>query len=606
MLDCVAPGHATDHAAPDRADGAPRGRPPLDAAVERRAAPQAPRGGHLHKSPERALTPRPGRGVEAGVRRVALLTLAVLALVPGAAAAKSNDSLAPPDAPPHWLPPEAWVYNHWIPYDEGRLYALLHITREQLWQQLRDDHRNVAQLAARHGWRDPGRLADALVAPWRGHVSAARVAVLRGRAVRTITQGHLSQHLFFHSLHQFAIPSRAPQIFGLSDAAFRDVRRTLELSPLTIARLHGRSPARVEALQRRGAARARPRGRARATPSQRRQARMLLRRQITPASTLARAGALQRAAQDAPRAARRPAPRLRHQPVGLGRRHARRLRAVPPEAAGGAAPGRDRGRLARPAQRPRHARQPPGGAAPQPAARSALGLQRDRVGRRAARGLRVLPGQRELRQALRAHRRATWPTPRAAAARGSTTRRAARTSRSRPTTRSWPPTGATSPSRRVRGAGTAQVFVCDLHTGARTLASAGLPRAPRGTVTSIYEPRITTSGRFVAFTAVTSRASRRARARRPRRSCCATSPSTPRRPSARPGGLRLRSHGLRRRAPASPSPRASRCRACTCATWRRAHAGAHRARRRRRGRSPALRRRPRARLHGRAAARAAT
>ena len=179
------------------------------------------------------------------MRRAALLTLAVMALLPGAAAAKSNDSLAPPDAPPHWLPPEAWVYNHWIPYDEGRLYALLHITREQLWQQLRDDHRNVAQLAARHGWRDPGRLADALVAPWRGQVSAARVAVLRGRALRTITQGHLAQHLFFHSLHQFAIPSRAPQIFGLSDAAFRDVRRTLELSQLTIARLHGRSPARV-------------------------------------------------------------------------------------------------------------------------------------------------------------------------------------------------------------------------------------------------------------------------------------------------------------------------------------------------------------------------
>ena len=58
----------------------------------------------------------------------------------------------------------------------------------------------------------------------------------------------------------------------------------------------------------------------------------------------------------------------------------------------------------------------------------------------------------------------------------------------------------------MRGAGTAQVFVCDLHTGARTLASGGLPPAPQGTVTSIYEPRITTNGRFVAFTAVTSRA----------------------------------------------------------------------------------------------------
>jgi Tol biopolymer transport system component/plastocyanin len=59
----------------------------------------------------------------------------------------------------------------------------------------------------------------------------------------------------------------------------------------------------------------------------------------------------------------------------------------------------------------------------------------------------------------------------------------------------------------VRGAGTAQVFVCDLHSGTRTLASGGLPRSRRGTVTSIYEPRVSADGRFVAFTAVTSRAS---------------------------------------------------------------------------------------------------
>ena len=126
-------------------------------------APQACSDGDSRRSAHE-LDPAPRRAVEAGVRRVALILVA-LALVPAGAAAKSNDSLAPPDAPPHWLPPEAWVYNHWIPYDEGRLYALLHITREQLWQQLRDDHRNIAQLAARHGWRDPGRLADALIAP---------------------------------------------------------------------------------------------------------------------------------------------------------------------------------------------------------------------------------------------------------------------------------------------------------------------------------------------------------------------------------------------------------------------------------------------------------
>ena len=89
----------------------------------------------------------------------------------------SADSDAPANAPAHWLPPEAWVYNHWLPYDEARLYRLLGITRVGLWQQLRDDRRTLAQLAARHGWPDPRRLAAALVAP-----DAARVGPRPGRA----------------------------------------------------------------------------------------------------------------------------------------------------------------------------------------------------------------------------------------------------------------------------------------------------------------------------------------------------------------------------------------------------------------------------------------
>src|SRR3954470_24723733 len=61
---------------------------------------------------------------------------------------KSADSEAPKNAPAHWLPPEAWVYNHWLPYDETRLYRLLGITRVGLWLQLRDDHLTLAPLAA--------------------------------------------------------------------------------------------------------------------------------------------------------------------------------------------------------------------------------------------------------------------------------------------------------------------------------------------------------------------------------------------------------------------------------------------------------------------------
>src|SRR3954452_7612756 len=160
---------------------------------------------------------------------------------------KSSDSDAPANAPAHWLPPEAWDYNHWLPYDETRLYTLLGITRVGLWEQLRDDHRTLAQLAARHGWPDPRRLAAALTAPEAATVGAARAKVREERALRTITQGHLAQHLFFHSLHQFGIASEAPAIFGVTDVDFRRLRRA-ELSPLAIARLHGRSPGQVEAL----------------------------------------------------------------------------------------------------------------------------------------------------------------------------------------------------------------------------------------------------------------------------------------------------------------------------------------------------------------------
>src|SRR3954452_4683155 len=219
----------------------------------------------------------------AGRRRTARAVaagLALLALAPAAAQAKvlhSPDDLAPPDAPAHWLPPEPWIYNHWLPYDEGRLYRVLHITRDDLWGQLRDDHRTLAELAARHGWRDPKALAAKLVGT--RDVGPATRAVLEARAERTITQGHLAQHLFFHSLHQFAIPSAAPELFRVTDAAFRNLRRQ-ELSPLAIGRIHGRSPGRIE-----GEAIAVLRGRIRTGMREgaisARQGRTLLRRQLT-------------------------------------------------------------------------------------------------------------------------------------------------------------------------------------------------------------------------------------------------------------------------------------------------------------------------------------
>ena len=148
---------------------------------------------------------------------------------------RSSDSLAPENAPAHWLPPEAWVYNHWLPFDERRLYSLLGITRVELWRAAarRPPHAGAARARA--------RLAGARARSPRhsSRRSAARVGAAQRRDSRSarcasITQGHLAQHVFFHSLHQFAIPSAAPEIFGVTDARFRAMRRA-ERRPLAIA-----------------------------------------------------------------------------------------------------------------------------------------------------------------------------------------------------------------------------------------------------------------------------------------------------------------------------------------------------------------------------------
>src|SRR3954454_12171297 len=152
----------------------------------------------------------------------------------------AQDSLAPEGALPHWIPNQDWVYEHWLPYDETRLYRLLGTDRGGIWRYLRDDAvHDLAQLAHRRGM-SAGRLADRLVAPRKGHVSAARFRQLRARAYRIVIQGHLSQHIHFHSLHQRTIQRHAPSIFGVSPERFRNLR-VEEHSPLDIGRMNGRS-----------------------------------------------------------------------------------------------------------------------------------------------------------------------------------------------------------------------------------------------------------------------------------------------------------------------------------------------------------------------------
>jgi Tol biopolymer transport system component len=168
----------------------------------------------------------------------AVAAVAALAVAP---AAYAQDPIAPTGAEKHWLPPEPWVNDLWLPYEEQRLYRLLGRTRGEVFRWVRvDAHHTIAQLARRRGWT-VARLAAALVAPRRGEVPASMLRTLRRRAALTLTQGHLGQHLLFHALHQTAIPNRATRIFGVrTREQFLKLRRS-ELSPLQIGELFGRA-----------------------------------------------------------------------------------------------------------------------------------------------------------------------------------------------------------------------------------------------------------------------------------------------------------------------------------------------------------------------------
>jgi hypothetical protein len=176
---------------------------------------------------------------------VRLAAVMVLFLLAGAVPARAQDSEAPEDAAPYWLPNEPWVMEHWLPYDEGRLHGLLRTSRADLWRYLRNDRRTLTAFASRRGWQ-PKALARALVAPWRGRVSARRLELLRLRALRTLTQGHLAQHMLFHSLHQRTLPAAAARVFGVRGEAELGRLRRAQLSPLHIAALNARGGGAVE------------------------------------------------------------------------------------------------------------------------------------------------------------------------------------------------------------------------------------------------------------------------------------------------------------------------------------------------------------------------
>jgi hypothetical protein len=133
---------------------------------------------------------------------------------------------------------------HWLPYDEQALFQMLRVTRAQAEAWMSDDrHHTLAQLVRRRGL-EPSATARRLVARWAGDQSARRRALLRERALRTLTQGHLSQHVFFHVFHQPEVGARADSVFGVTPMRYLAMRRS-GYTPGEIGRRGGRSRAQT-------------------------------------------------------------------------------------------------------------------------------------------------------------------------------------------------------------------------------------------------------------------------------------------------------------------------------------------------------------------------
>lgn len=168
-----------------------------------------------------------------------LCTAMMLLTLAWPSAAAAHDSLAPRGAVHQWLPSEEWVMRHWIPFDQRRLEEALGFRGRMLEAYLFNDHHTLAELARRRG-SSARALADELIEPWNGTVDPSHVAVLRGRTLRILTQGHLAQHLFFHVFHSLGSRRAAHEVFGTSSRHLQSLRMQGD-TPLAVARRHGMS-----------------------------------------------------------------------------------------------------------------------------------------------------------------------------------------------------------------------------------------------------------------------------------------------------------------------------------------------------------------------------
>ena len=185
------------------------------------------------------------------------LVVAVVAVLLATASAHAASGPPDPDAPPgassQWLPQEDWVMQRWLPFDEARLYRALDTTRPAVDAWLDDDNgrRSLEQLARGRGMSRKALVAR-LLGPRRRGVTPRQYKRLRDRTARVVTQSHLSQHILFHTFHQWAVREAARRTLGLSDREWRRLRgRSRSGRPgLTVVQIARRRGVPVKRLRR--------------------------------------------------------------------------------------------------------------------------------------------------------------------------------------------------------------------------------------------------------------------------------------------------------------------------------------------------------------------
>jgi hypothetical protein len=132
-----------------------------------------------------------------------------------------------------------------LPLEEPELAAAPGTDAAGIRSFLADDAHVLATLARRRGWKlDP--LVRRFTRRFDGRVPRVRLAKPRRRTKRMLTQGHVAQHVLFHTFHGAAVPAHALELFGIPRDGFLAARQAGS-TPAGIARALGREPATVRA-----------------------------------------------------------------------------------------------------------------------------------------------------------------------------------------------------------------------------------------------------------------------------------------------------------------------------------------------------------------------